>query len=598
MSNETTSSSPNRCLSCAGENAPDSRFCRHCGAALEAKPVAATAVATSAAASTVETKAPATPAPEKDETLSPAEIDARRARQLLDRALALSDKGDKAGAIIACRQAIGLAPRDVAPYAMLGPLLERSGDSAGAMAVYEIVLALKPSSPIERDSLARLRAAASQKAASRPSKVFHFDENELFSSSDTSAAAPAAAAASVAAVSGATATGSQPVAAPSVTASVVAPTTTLNSAAAPVRSGAAPTSPFGVPPISATPVAGAIPNLSFPDAPVTTIPRWVRAIRGEGSYWMQSAPLMVTALLGLGFLLWARGVAASRAETPVLLSQTGEVVDAQPLTPGVQPATGANPANANAPTFPVSNDRSSFAPAAPAAPNAPAGTTPRVAPGTSAPRTASPGVPPRGEAPRQATLPRQPQAPRANRPEPSIAPASPSSANPNESNPFGGMRPVASSKPSPRSETVRALPMTSQPAFGTGTGGPTNPSGAGPRGYIRITGPNSTSAPARPESRSRAAEAAAREEARAGRTGSAISSATNSIEGGRDTGWRYQNRALLFLEQGDNARAADDFKTAIAAYRDQINRNINVDQARAGIDACQSGLRLAQARLR
>jgi hypothetical protein len=124
-----------------------------------------------------------------------------------------------------------------------------------------------------------------------------------------------------------------------------------------------------------------------------------------------------------------------------------------------------------------------------------------------------------------------------------------------------------------------------------------NPAGSGTRGYIRITG-NRPAAPARPEAGSRAAEAAARDAAAAGRTGSAISSASSAIEGGRDTGWRYQQRALLFLEQGDNARAADDFRTAIAAYRDQINRGVNVDQARIGIDACQNGLRLAQLRLR
>jgi hypothetical protein len=144
------------------------------------------------------------------------------------------------------------------------------------------------------------------------------------------------------------------------------------------------------------------------------------------------------------------------------------------------------------------------------------------------------------------------------------------------------------------------LPQTGDGGGASSGGAPLNPSGSGTRGYFRVTTnrANTGAAPARPDSRARDAENDAREDARSGRTERAITRTTAAIEGGRDTGWRYQQRALLKLENGDNASAADDFQTAIAAYRDQIARGISTDEARAGISACQSGLRLAQARMR
>lgn len=589
------------CAACHEKNSVDSRFCRHCGAAL-------------AAPQTPSVQAPAPQAPVaanaaqdgSEEKSSPAEIDGRRARQLLDRALALSDKGDKAGAILACRQAVSLAPQVVAGYAMLGPLLERSGDVAGAMAAYERVLAIAPNSPIERDSLARLRAAASQSSAARNGNLFNFDEGELFQTSTAPVAdqpapvapkpvaiAPAAVASAAvapvavapAAVAPAAATprpASAANAAPQANAAArPAPTQSVPSQVAPSPRPQSP-APMTVPPISATPMSAVSPSLLINEPAVPDVPRWVRAIRGENSFWMQSAPLAVTALAGLGFLLWARNVAALRvAATPVVIAVPENSDSAQP-----QPApenTGQTTPVANAPIAPgdtVSNVRPRLA--APAAPAAPPQTAPRVATST-APRPATrPGSTRIAAAPPRDVRP----APRDGGARPQV-PATPA-------RPFDGMAPPRLNPPTPAERVFTAPSVPS----GSSTGGaPLNPAGSGTRGYIRVTGPR-PAPPARPDSRSTRAEEAAREAARAGRTGSAISSATASIEGGRDAGWRFQQRALLFLEQGDNARAADDFRTAISVYRDQINRNINVEQARSGLDACQNGLRLAQLRLR
>ena len=334
-----------------------------------------------------------------------------------------------------------------------------------------------------------------------------------------------------------------------------------------------------VPPISATPMGAVSPSLLSHEPAAPGVPRWVRAIRGENSFWMQSAPLAVTALAGLGFLLLARNIAASRVPpAPVVLPapENGDASQPQPAPEGQTAPVADTPV---APEGTVSNVRPRIA--APAAPAAPAQPAPRVAT-AAAPRPATPGSPRLAAAPRDVrTAPRDGGA----RPPVPSAPA----------RPFEGMAPPRTSAPAAPAERVFTAPPT--PSGSSSGGAPLNPAGSGTRGYIRVTGPR-PAPPARPDARSTRAEEAAREAARAGRTGSAINSATASIEGGRDAGWRFQQRALLFLEQGDNARAADDFRTAISVYRDQINRNINVEQARAGLDACQNGLRLAQLRLR
>lgn len=623
------------CPACGKANTLDSKFCRYCGiglalvtvpvpgaaASAAAKHPAANGTANTATANGNSTngatassatngaggqpaaaQAPATepqaaPTAASGEALNPAEIDARRARQLLDRALLLSDKGDKAGAILACRQAIGLAPGLAAGYAMLGPLLERSGDPRGAMGAYEKVLSLEPASPIERDSLARLRAAARQAGASRAAGLFHFDAGELFNESPLDGLPTAPAVSAPTAAAPVTATPIPAVPAPAVVVPVPpAPVRAVPAVAVPVAVPAPaivrPTQQFTVPSISATPLSAAPisgapvvsplpvvqPYLGAPDDEPAVIPRWVRVLRGENSFWMQSVPLSVIALASLGLLLWARGVASSRIvppATPVEFPQpamdNSSPRPAADETATPRAETSAAPTATPTPAFSISNDRNPPSAAAPAAPAA-APASPRPA--------------------RANTPSRQPAMPRGTQP---LAPEEPSIP------PFSGMRPPhVASAPTPE-PPVRAVPITPDNAAGGSSAGgaPLNPAGSGTRSYVRITTTHTpATAPTRPEARSRAAEAAAAEAARAGRTGGAISSASASIEGGRDTGWRYQQRALLFLEQGDNARAADDFRTAIAAYRDQINRGANTDQARTGIDACQNGLRLAQLRLR
>jgi len=148
------------CPACGTLNTGDSKFCRNCGQLLRS----ASAVA----------KTPV-PVPDGEEALtSPQEIDARRAQQLLERAMHLSERGQLPAAILACRQAATLDPNTPAPFAMLGTLLERNGDVRGAMAAYERVLGLSPDSPLERDSLERLRSRIDRAPA------FHFDPDELF----------------------------------------------------------------------------------------------------------------------------------------------------------------------------------------------------------------------------------------------------------------------------------------------------------------------------------------------------------------------------------------------------------------------------------
>lgn len=105
-------------------------------------------------------------------------IDERRSQQLMERALALAERGDIQSAVLSCRQSISLAPESSQAYSMLGILLERAGDTGGAIAAYERVLQLSPDSVLERESLSRLRATAAQRRTTR--NLFVFDDNELF----------------------------------------------------------------------------------------------------------------------------------------------------------------------------------------------------------------------------------------------------------------------------------------------------------------------------------------------------------------------------------------------------------------------------------
>ncbi len=156
------------CSACGTHNSADSKFCRQCGHLLRALPGNDARKAASAA-----------PEAENDgERTSPAEIDARRARQLIDRALLLSERGDLNAALLACRQAVALDGKTAEPYALLATLLERSGDMNGAVKAYERVLEIAPGSSLERDSLERLKARLEKAPA------FNFNSDELFGPDD------------------------------------------------------------------------------------------------------------------------------------------------------------------------------------------------------------------------------------------------------------------------------------------------------------------------------------------------------------------------------------------------------------------------------
>ena len=112
---------------------------------------------------------------------SPAEIDARRARQLLERAADLSERNDTSGALLACRQAIALAPTAAGGYGLLGLLLERGSDLGHAVSAYEKAVQLAPDSHAERQSLQRLREKIQgQQSAAQSAAMFRFDDDELF----------------------------------------------------------------------------------------------------------------------------------------------------------------------------------------------------------------------------------------------------------------------------------------------------------------------------------------------------------------------------------------------------------------------------------
>lgn len=127
---------------------------------------------------------------------------------------------------------------------------------------------------------------------------------------------------------------------------------------------------------------------------------------------------------------------------------------------------------------------------------------------------------------------------------------------------------------------------------------PLNPAGAGNRNYVRITQGRvgGSSVPQRSSSQADADERGAANASRAGQTDQAVNRITAAINSNPgDAGFRYQQRATLFLDRGDYTRAADDFQAAISAYNAQIERGEQVDAARAGLRTARSGLNAALA---
>lgn len=591
------------CVSCGQGNLPDSRFCRHCGATFSAPapatPAAATPVVPSVAVPAV--VAPLVTPIVDDENLSSAEIDARRAHHLLDRASSLSEHGDMAGAILACRQAVALDPNSPAAFSLLGQMLERHGDSGYAIAAYEKVLALAPDSALERDSLERLRAATTPGGANavNAAAAFHFNDDELFE--DTSSAAPDA----VPAVDAATAPQSAIVddAAASAVAATGGDATRPFAFGAPLPAGAGGTAPNSAaqPGSSAAPlVAPALSPLDLDLAPpdLSPQPLWMRALRDRPSFYLRSAPLLAVSALGLAFMLWARGAAVSRnvaesggapalaqVETrPEEMQNGGAPADNAPATgaaSGPNGAPGATSAGAPAnPAFPINNGQS----AAPTARYAPPASS-NAAPANSGPANNPPPLP----------------SPNLARRTPATAGGAPAAASPGGNNSFAGIPPARIMTP-PR---TGAPPVVSAAGGDSGAassgGGPMGLGGSQRRGSIRVSGQPPTmippASPPRADSDNLPPPSRPVDRTPAGNTSGAASglSAGGSVS---DAGYRFQRRALLYLEQGDYSRAVDEFRGAIAAYNDQIARGVRVDEARKGINACRSGLRLAQANLR
>jgi hypothetical protein len=275
-------------------------------------------------------------------SLTPREIDERRAHQLLDRALHLAEQKDLHGAVVACRQAIALAPVLPAAYSMLGLLLERGGNAKGAIVAYEKTLQLAPNSPVERESLMRLRAAQSQNAP-----VFHFDDNDLFadavSSEDEPVADNAAATnASTQVASTQSAPAASPVAPVAAASAVAATAVAANAAGAPIAQGPAPMPVTTAPPSPAVALATSSGGLQMPpqvspnDLPPSPPTMW-RAVKERPSFFMRTLPLLAVMPASLLFLLWARNMAVSRNAPPTEVQQSvaGE-------TPATEVVTGAD----------------------------------------------------------------------------------------------------------------------------------------------------------------------------------------------------------------------------------------------------------------
>ncbi|PQV63251.1 hypothetical protein B1R32_11477 [Abditibacterium utsteinense] len=664
-----TSSLSLQCPVCGGQNAPDSRFCRHCGSALDG---AATAPETAVGAPAENTPqisndtpqiVAAGPSSEADsgaQTSSVSgEIDVRRAKHLLERAHNLAERGDAAGAILACRQSIVLAPMVAAGHAMLGHLLERTGDTTHAVLAYEKALHIAPDPALE-DDIARLRGKMD---AGPNAPIFNFDDNELFG--DASDVLPSVASATA------------PIVAPMIPATVTAETavpevSTAEAMAAetddllplPNIGAAAPGLPSANPRLLASGVGAAsieaattVPALvDFSDFHVPTsrsepknpalvvagqndfsiaatsgsrlsappiiapaiVPIMVddperkpvnwSALWSRPSYYGRSLPLVGATIVALGFLSWARGLALARATTgssSVIVAQNDSLAASNSndmpasdanlnsgagAPPPLAPVGGAVTSNGG---FPISNQPMNPAIAPPANP------------GASGVRTNSPvSAPVRPANVFGGVVPRVPSAPRRAAPRfpLSIPPAAipPISSNLGSGNVrTNSVRPGNSgdfSLPAPNiGAPAPAAPPTSVLPSGDTTA--LNPAGAAGRGYVRITqGRLGSALPQRPGARAGADERAAADAARNGSTDRAIDGLTSAINSNSgDAGFRFQQRATLFLQRGDYSRAADDFQSAISAYNDQIGRGDQVASARAGLRAARSGLNLALA---
>ena len=693
--------------------------------AIDAEAVGAGAVGADAVnAEAVDAATVGADAPDADDALeemvsTPAQVEERRAQQLLERATGLAERGDMAAAILAARQSLALLPQNAQGHATLGGLLERNNNFGGAKAAYEKSLELAPERADFKAKLERLSAQLEQSRGA--ASQFQFDEAELYPNAEPAMPAKAAAAdaavdtetvdakavntetADAKAVDATIASAGEPdepdllldidpemalsyapevpadeVAAAEAmppiearlppsradlanaelgAAAVVAPLvieakTELPSAPATRRASAAPLQPLtldagetlatatgrretdrrqnnlpvvterrqlasrraataaGAAAVPLRPassgIALAAPAVAVPTygAPAVPIPVW-RQIANRPSFYSRTLPLVGVAVLGLGFLGWARGRAVSQDVTPVVAPANPTDVAAPPqnaaqnTNPGAPAVVPVTASKDNAGGFPISN--------APAAPAAPAANSGAPAPANSATNGAAPATPANSGAARaNRPAPRVASRPAPVFPNVSLAPApippapvrSISPANPGgvANAPRGGggggnlvLPPPQVDLPSaPAAAPARVLP----PDNGL------NPAGSPNRGFVRVTEGRVGNGviPAQPEGVARQQEQNASEAARAGQTDQAISQLSAAIRAdSANAGFRYQQRASLFMQRGDFGRARDDFQSAISAYQNQIARGDNVAAARRGLNSARSGLNLALA---
>lgn len=362
-------------------------------------------------------------------------------------------------------------------------------------------------------------------------------------------------------------------------------------------------------------------------------PLWQQVI-SRPSFYARTLPLVGVALLSLGFLSWARGRAVSQVVAPVptelASAETVVIADAPPTVPGTtlplpnNPAQPANSASGSATAgFPITNAPAVFqappatdasAPAAPATSDAsanPTGNSGRASNNgrSSGNRNSAPSTTARannrgpnsnsgsGARPQRVLPPARlsPSFPRVSLAPAPIPPSSVRSTIPSPSAPRGdnGRNIIL---PSPNIE-MPAAPAPRQRVLPP-TDNALNPAGSPNRGYARVTEGRVGNGviPSQPSAVARDNERQANESARNGQNDQAISQLSQAIRADSDNaGFRYQQRAMLFLQRGDYNRASDDFQSAISAYQAQINNGDDVAGARRGLSAARSGLSLALA---
>ncbi len=562
----------------------------------------------------------------------------------------LSERGDAAGAVLACRQSIALSPQASGGYALLGLFLERSGDVPRAVAAYEKAVQLAPDSVRERESLNRLREKLQgQQGAQQGAAMFHFDDDELFAdtspiSVETPAVVPVVAAppetvsAELQDDEEAYPASNISAAAPGLPANFAAPVDTASTADATSRIAAA--LPPSVPPAPSiadrrdqsrrnTVVPVVVDNRSRLDRRVgaatglsSGVPAAVAPVFGvenetprspwanlwvQPSFYGRSLPLLAATVLGLGFLAWARTVAVARAvanaPTVQVASAPSGALNEQPTAPNATNANGGSsplaPVGGSASQndgFPVSNRPAASPPSAPAA-SAPAASAPNAASPATNP-AARPTAPRSGASGGASTAPRRAAStPRANTPPRFPRPIPPAAVPPAATGSRAATTPrnPAFGLPSP---DIATAPTAAPPVRIGSDSTPLNPAGTGNRNYVRITQGRvgGSTVPQRSSSQANDSERGAAGASRNGQSDQAINNLTAAINadpGG--AGYRYQQRATAFLDRGDYARAADDFQAAISAYSAQIERGEQVAAARAGLRTARSGLNAALA---